>query len=487
MSTVPYRTQAVVVGTGAGGAVAAAVLAKAGVETLIFEEGKYYKPEDHGTVFDGFARMYMGAGSTVVIGHPPISVTLGRAVGGTTAINSSTCFRPPESKVAKWGGPAYDELLPFIEKVEARLNVITVDEDLLGGNYRVVKRGGARIGVEVKPLRHNIKDCKKLGRCQFGCPEGAKQSTDRTFIPDALEAGATLHTGHFIDDVIIENGRAAGVRGAIIDGPNAGDRFEARADVVILAMGAMSGPAFLLEHKLANGSGRVGCGLQIHPAARVVALMDEIVDGHIALPQGAYIDHWADRGVKHEGISIHPGLLIPLLPGAGMDYKELAANYRRLSSFGAFVDDTSVGRVFPGHWGTRFTGLYQLNKIDTERLRFGIARLAEIYFAAGASRVFTACRYMPEVRSMDELRKFESARVRASDIEMGAFHPLGTCAMGSDPKKSVVDFSLKSHDIPNFYIMDGSVIPGSLGVNPQITIMTVVMRAATMLAEKMKG
>lgn len=486
MNTITYRAKAVVVGTGAGGAVAAATLAAAGIETLIFEEGKYYKPEDHGSVFDGFARMYMGAGSTLALGHPPISLTLGRAVGGTTAINSSTCFRPPEGKVAKWGGPAYDEFLPFIENVEARLSVTTLDEDLLGGNYRVVKRGAAHIGVEVKPLRHNVKDCKKLGRCQFGCPEGAKQSTDRTFIPDALESGATLHTGHFIDDVIIENGRAAGVRGAIIEGPDAGARFEARADAVILSMGALSGPAFLLERKLANGSGRVGRGLQIHPAARVVALMDEIVDGHIALPQGAYIDHWQDRGVKHEGIFIHPGLLIPMLPGAGMYLKELAAAYRRLSAFGAFVDDTSVGRVLPGHWGTRFTALYQLNRTDTGRLRFGIARLAEIYFAAGASRVFTACRFMPEVRNMDELRRFESARVKAADIEMGAFHPLGTCAMGHDPKKSVVDFSLKSHDIPNFYIMDGSVIPGSLGVNPQITIMSVTMRAATLLAEKMK-
>ena len=477
-----HRAKALVVGTGAGGAVAATMLAEAGVDTLIIEEGKYYKPGDHGSVFDGWVRLYQSGGSTITIGKPPISVTLGRAVGGTTAVNSSTCFRPPPEKVASWKGPDYSEFEPFVEEVERRINAVVLDEELLGGNYRVLKRGCDALDVDIRPLKHNVKNCKMRGRCQFGCPEGAKQSTDISFIPRALECGATLLTEHYVDRVLMGNSRIQGVAGKCLAD---GSRFEARADIVVLAMGALTGPAFLLKNKLANSSRRVGCGLQIHPACRAAAQFDEIVDGHVALPQGAYIDKWKDRGVMLEGIFIHPGLFFPLLPGVGPEFKELVGNYRRMSAFGAFVDDTSVGRVLPGRFGMRFNAFYQMNQADAEGLRFGLARIAEIYLAAGARRVFSACSLLPVIENHDDLRKFESLPVRPKHLELGAFHPLGTCPMGADPRQSVVDFDLRSHDVENLYLMDGSVIPGSLGVNPQVTIMTVVMRAAQRLAEKL--
>ena len=478
-----YKAQAVVVGTGAGGAVAADALARAGIDTVIVEEGKFFKPGDYGTVFDGFAGMYQGGGSTVALGHPPISITLGRCVGGTTAINSSTCFRPPRQKVAAWGGPSYDELAPFIEEVEQRIQATPADPETIGGNWRVLKRGCDKLGVELKPLVHNIKDCKRRGRCQFGCPEGAKKSTDISFIPSAVEAGATLLTEHRVDGVIVENGRAAGVRGTALEH---GYAFEVRADVVVLCLGALTGPAFLLQHKILNKSKALGRGLQIHPACRVAAEFEEVVDGHVGLPQGAFVDQWKARGVMLEGIFIHPGFLITMLPGVGPDLKSLALRYPHLSAFGVMVDDTAVGRVLPGRWGTRFTALYQMNREDAEKMRFGIARVAEIYFAAGARRVFTPRFGFTTMNSASEIAKFESTRVKAAHYELGAFHPLGTARMGADPKKSVVNFDLETHELKNLYIMDGSVVPGSLGVNPQVTIMTLALRAATRLADKLK-
>ncbi|MFA6450650.1 MAG: GMC family oxidoreductase, partial [bacterium] len=254
----------------------------------------------------------------------------------------------------------------------------------------------------------------------------------------------------------------------------------------VISMGAMRTPAFLLKRKLANKSGRVGRGLQIHTAARVVAEMDEIVDGHIGISQGAFVDRWADRGVMLEGIFLHPGIIMTSLPGCGRELKELAAAYRRLSAFGAMVSDTSTGRVIAGHFGDPYTALYQVNQADALSLRFGIARIAEIYLAAGAKRIFTGFHPVPVVDSKQALAKLEAARLTSRDLEIMAFHPLGTCGMGADPRKSVVDFSLESHDIKNMYIMDASAIPGSLGVNPQITIMSLAMRAARILAGKLK-
>lgn len=482
MKTEKYRCGAVVVGSGAGGAVAGASLAEAGIDTIIVEEGRYFKPADHTSVFKGLVNMYVGAGSTMAIGMPPISITLGRTVGGTTTINSSTCFRPPRKKTEAWGGPSWDEMLPFFEEVERRINAKPADVELLGGNWRVLKRGCDALGIEIKPLVHNIRDCKKRGQCAFGCPEGAKQSMDVTFVPSALSAGAKLLASHEVDGILIEGGRAVGVAGK-----SGEDRFEVRAEAVVLAMGTLPGPAFLLKRKLANSSRRVGKGLRIHPAARVVAEMDEIVDGHIGIPQGAYVDRWSDRGVMLEGIFLHPGVMMTSLPGVGAELKELAAAYRRLSAFGVMVTDTSVGSVRPGMFGDPFTVRYQINRADSESLRFGIARVAEIYLAAGAKRIFTGFHPVPVVDGAESLKRLEEAKVTSHDLEIMAFHPLGTCAMGADPKKSVVGFSLETHDVKSLYIMDGSVVPESLGVNPQITIMALAMRAARLLAEKLKS
>jgi choline dehydrogenase-like flavoprotein len=476
-----HDCKVVVVGSGAGGAVAAATLAEAGLDTIIVEQGIGYSPSDRTDVVGGLSEMYVNAGLSVAFGLPPIPIPLGCGVGGTTTINSSTCFRPPRDQVAAWGGPTYEALEPFMAKVEQRINAVPADVGLLGGNWRVMKRGCDALGLEIKPLVHNVRECRGRGRCAFGCPTGAKQSMDRTFIPDALAAGARLLAGHRVERVLIKGGRAAGVAGVSGDG-----RFTIQADAVVLAMGALAGAAFLLKHRLANSSGCVGRGLHIHPACRVVAEFDEIVDGHVGMPQGAYIDRWADRGIMLEGIFVPPGLLISSLPGVGAGLKTLAAAYRRLSAFGVMVSDTTSGRVLPSRLGLPSLTFYQASREDAEHLRFGIARLAEIYLAAGARRVFTGFSPRPEIYTRDDLARFEAARVKPTDFELLAFHPLGTCRMGADPKTSVVSYDLETHDVPRLCVMDGGVIPSPPGVNPQITIMTLAMCAATRLAETLR-
>lgn len=477
MATERYTGRVAIVGTGAGGAVAAAVLARAGVDTILLEAGRRYEPSDHGDVLTSMRRLYVHGGVTVALGNPPILIPQGCAVGGTTVINSSTCFRPPREKVDRWEGPSWEALELCMDQIEERLHVSPVDESLLGGNYRVLKRGCDALGIPIRPLRHNLDGCKSSGRCAFGCPTGAKQSMDRTFIPDALAAGARLYTEHTVTGVIRKGDRLVGLKG---ESP-AGD-FEACADVFILAMGALSTPAFMLRHRLATRSGRVGRGLRIHPACRVAAEFDEVVDGHIGLPQGACIDHWADRGIMLEGISLPPGYLLSALPGAGARFKELAAHWRNISTFGIMISDTGAGRVLRGIADSPFTAIYQMNQADTESMRFGMVRLGELYFAAGAKAVYTNALPYPVVRSMDELRRLETCRIRPGGLELMAFHPTGTCAMSAQRGAGVVNANLQAHDMPNLYVMDGSVIPVALGVNPQITIMALAWHGAQELA-----
>lgn len=483
MNTQTYSCKAVVIGTGAGGAVAGATLAESGIDTILLEQGGVHETRDHGGVINGFARMYADAAMTVALGRPLIPIPLGRAVGGSTIINSSTCFYPPRERVAAWGGIPYEELEPYLAEVEKDISVVTVDEETLGGNGRVLKRGCDALGVELKPLRHNIRDCKGRGQCQYGCPEGAKQSMEKNYIPRALNHGARLLPNHTAVRLIMDGAKAVGVAGR---GPDGG-RFEIQAEVVVLAMGALQTPVFLLRNEVANTSELVGRGLHVHPALRVVAEMEEIVDGFKGLPQGAYIDQWSDKGVMLEGIFTPPGLLIASLPGAGRALKNLAADYRRLAAFGVMVADTTSGRVIRGRLGMPFIALYQAARRDAERMRFGVARLAELYFAAGAKRVFTGFLPMPSLESPDMIKAFEAAPVKPSYFEMMAFHPLGTCGMSATPADGVVDFNLATHDVANLYVMDGSVVPGSLGVNPQVTIMALAMRAARRLAGQLAG
>ena len=480
MTVQTHRCKAVVVGTGAGGAVAGAMLAEAGVDTIIVEWGRGHAASEYGDVVGGMSNMYVDSGGTLAYGRPPVIIPLGRAVGGTTLINSATCFRTPPEKVAEWGGPDYAELEPVFAEVERRINAVVLDEELLGANGRVLKRGGDKLGVAVKPLTHNVKDCKGRGRCVFGCPENAKQSMDQTFIPSALTAGARLLPSHEVEGVIRKGAQIAGLRGTAADGP-----FEVHADIIVLAMGAMFTPAFLLKAGIANQSKRVGKNLNIHPASRVVAEFDETVDAFKGVPQGFYIDHWQDRGIMIEGIFTPPGPLLASLPGAGVEYKKMTAAYRRIAAAGVMISDTSTGTVRRGCFGSPFHAFYQMNKADARSMQFGVARLAELYLAAGAKRVYTGFAPVPVVESAEDVTRLEGHRVRPTDFELLAFHPLGTCAMGSDPRKSVVNFDLRSHDIDNLHIMDASVIPHSLGVNPQVTIMALAMRAARLLATKL--
>jgi choline dehydrogenase-like flavoprotein len=187
-----------------------------------------------------------------------------------------------------------------------------------------------------------------------------------------------------------------------------------------------------------------------------------------------------------EGIFLPPGMMTVSLPGVGAELKKLLAAYRRLSAFGVMVSDTSSGRVFASRLGGPCTAYYQINRADALSLRFGIARVAEIYLAAGANRVFTGFFPVPIVDSRESLKRLEQSPLAAHDLEIMAFHPLGTCAMGGNPQTSVVDFSLETHDVPGLHVMDASVIPDSLGVNPQITIMSLAMRAARLLAQRLK-
>jgi choline dehydrogenase-like flavoprotein len=127
---------------------------------------------------------------------------------------------------------------------------------------------------------------------------------------------------------------------------------------------------------------------------------------------------------------------------------------------------------------------YWLGERDVSRIKRGLDVLAQIFFAAGA-RVVHAPIAGFEVLRPDDLPALRRARIRAWDLDLSAYHPLGTARMGRDPASSVVDANHRVHDVEALYVVDGAAVPTSLGVNPQVTIMALATRAAEKIAQSL--
>jgi choline dehydrogenase-like flavoprotein len=468
-----------VIGAGAGGAVAAAELAEGGMSVVVLEEGHWHDPDTFtARPPQMLAQLYREGGQTMTLGAPPIMLPLGSGLGGTTLINSGTCFRTPPRVLERWAqefGLEVDEesLRPCFERVEKAISVSEVTPELAGGNAAVARRGAERLGWSAGYLSRNARGCVGSGVCAFGCPTSAKQHTGITYIPRAEKAGARIVTGARVERVLT-NDAPSGSQARIATGVRArmasGVTTEVHAPTVIVAAGTINTPLLLARSGLEGGSGQLGRNLSLHPATAVFARMDEVVDMARGVPQSFYVDEFASEGIVFEGVAGPPAYAAMSLPLTGKRHAEAMADYRHLAQFGVMVSDSSRGSVrsVAGQPLIR----YDLTDEDLGRFRTGIARMRELFLAAGAREV-----YLPLPDGVDP----ERARLR--DLKLMAFHPLGTARADARPTHGVVDGDLAAHGTRGLYVADGSVVPSSLGVNPQMTIMAL----ATRLAFKLLG
>jgi choline dehydrogenase-like flavoprotein len=352
----------------------------------------------------------------------------------------------------------------------------------------VIARGAEALGWRHGPLMRNAPGCDGQAVCVFGCPTDAKRSTNVSYVPQALGLGAMLYTHARVTKVLIEGGRAVGVV-AKVGGKN-GDarRLTVRARSVVLAAGTMHTPAMLLGQGLANSSDQVGRHLTLHPASYAWAAFDEPIRGFEEIPQGYGVEEFADQGIQFEGAFVPLSLAAGTMGHFGRRWTDMVERLDELACFGFMVADTSRGRVLLGPEGKPYM-TYVLNDQDVKRMVKAFGLLARIYFAAGAKAVYPGVQGFDELRDLRDVERLEHegpGKVRAHHIDLSAYHPLGSCRMGSDPKSSVIGPSQESWDVPGLFVCDGSAVPGPLGVNPQMTIMALSERAAGFIERRIE-
>jgi choline dehydrogenase-like flavoprotein len=461
------EAEACVIGAGAGGAVVAAELAEGGMDVVVLEQGHWHDPDSFtARPPQMLARLYRDGGQTTTLGTPPILLPLGRGLGGTTLVNSGTCFRTPAKVLERWARElgldmSEESLRPCFERVEEALSVSEVTPELAGQNAAVARRGAEKLGWSHGYLRRNARGCVGSGVCAFGCPTSAKQHTGITYIPRAQRAGARIVTGADAERVVVREGRASGVRARMASGAH----VEVMAPLVIVAAGTIHTPLLLARSGLGGSSGQLGRNLSLHPATAVFARMEEVVDMARGVPQSFYVDEFANQGIVFEGVAGPPAYAAMSLPLTGARHAQAMAGYRHLAQFGVMVSDSSRGSV--RSVAGRPLIRYDLEEADLRRFRTGLARMRELFEAAGAREV-----YLPLPDGVSP----EKARLR--DLKLMAFHPLGTARADARATHGVIDGDLQLHGARGVYVADGSAVPSSLGVNPQMTIMALATRLA---------
>jgi len=490
----------VVVGSGAGGGVVAGVLAASGRSVIVVEKGANPSSRELTQVEgDMLGALYLDGG-LVMTASGSLPILAGSCLGGGTTINYTTSFRLPAATRAEWDGRSGLSLFSSarfsesLDRVCARLNVGT-QWTTPGTRDAILERGCRALGWHVDAIPRNVTQCREgleCGYCGYGCRHGAKNSTARTYLADAVREGTRIVVECDVERVLHEGGKATGIFGRV-RGPDGVSRtLSVRAKAVVVACGSLDTPPLLRRSGLANAN--IGRNLHLHPASAVVGVFPERVEPWSGALQTRYSDQFADQdsgyGVKFETAPMHFALAANGFGWEGARrHREDIANLAQLSMVGVLLRDRDAGRVVTSRAGRRILH-YELSGHDVRHLRVGLRGAAQVLAAAGATEIISL--HTPPVRVRPRepgwLERFTGAMdaqgYRKSRMSYISFHQMASASMGADPNRSVVDETGRTHELRGLYVADASVFPTSSGVNPMITIMAIADHVARGLAER---
>jgi long-chain-alcohol oxidase len=485
-----------VIGSGAGGGVAAAVLAAAGNDVLVIEAGDYYDDADFdGAELGGFQRLYLEGGFAGTKDHS-VGILAGECLGGGTVVNYCTSFRTPDEIRNEWAEAgaqwiAGAEYTKSLDAVCERLNV-NREHNRVSAREQVLQRGLKALGWHVDAMPRNVTDCdqgKICGYCGYGCAIGAKQSSVKTWLADAQANGARILAGTRAERVRIEAGAATGVE-AISKNAH---RVSVKCKAVVVACGAIHTAALLLRSGLDNA--HIGRHLHLHPVSNVCGIFEEKIRPWEGTMQAIYSDEFrnltGNYGVKFETTALQPVIAMAPLPWRDPEqFRGLMEKFANTSAIGVLVRDRFGGRVRIDSEGNPVSS-YSLSEFDRAHLRKGFLGAAQILEAAGAKLIYSPhakyCSYKPGKKG--SLKSFEIDMDRAGwgngQVSLFSFHIMGTARLGDSPKSSATNPDGETWEARNLYVMDGASFPSASGVNPMISIEAIAHRNAQALAAKL--
>lgn len=496
-----------VVGSGAGGGAIAAKLAQSGFKVVVLEAGSYRTP-DHFTQreADAYDTMFQGHG-VLTTKDLAFGILAGETAGGSTTINWMIALKPPIWAREEWErdagmegvtSPAFEAL---VDEVWTRVHA-TQEESQINPCNDVLRRGSEALGYQEGPDYHvlfrNAKGCQqRCDFCFFGCIYNAKQSTLVTYLPDAYHAGARFLFDTKAHHVVVEGGVAKGVE-ASYRGNGREIPIHVKAKQVVAAGSALQTPALLLRSGIRFPG--VGFGLRFDPTTAVFADFAEPIRFWKGPMQTVVVTKFQDSDVAHHGPWIevapaHPGLAGLALPwNGGRSHKEMMARLARAANAIVLTRDWAEGRVSIDARGEPVFD-YRLDARDRRNLTRGLQEAARIQRAAGAVRISTL--HMEELTVGDGkdpipqgafdafLERIGRAGVGENRMALFTAHPMGSARAGRDPRTSAAKPTGECHEVRNLWIGDGSILPTAPGVNPTITIMSVALRTAGFIRERL--
>lgn len=491
-----------IIGTGAGGGVAADVLSSTGLKVVMVEEGMLRTSTDFRMLeSEAYPTLYQESAARKTA-DKAINILQGRTVGGTTTVNWTTSFRTPSSTLQFWRDRygltdlTDAHMQGWFERAEALTNItdwaVPANE-----NNSVLERGAVKLGIEVGHIRRNVKGCANLGYCGMGCPLNAKQSMLVTTIPAALARGAVLVSRVRAERLVFKNNRAHALECIAMQGVGytlGQTKVQVRAKHFVVAGGAIGSPALLMRSGAPDPHGRLGTRTFLHPSLLSGADMGAKVEAWSGAPQTRYSDHFLNTqpidgpmGFKLEVPPVHPLLYAISLNGMGDYHRSRITNLPNTQVTIAlcrdgFHPDSEGGtvRLLPDGYPQLD---YDLNRYFFDAAKRAMLAMAEIQFAAGAKEVFPVDERVTGFKSWQAAK----AGITALDLKplstrVASAHVMGGCGMSANVKDGVVDAFGRHHQIENVSVIDGSVFPTSIGANPQLSIYGLSWRNAARLA-----
>ncbi|MGB8223966.1 MAG: GMC family oxidoreductase, partial [Polyangiales bacterium] len=469
----------VVIGSGASGAVAAYELSKAGAKVVVLEAGPYVKSEQFTErLIESFQTLYAeGGNQTNTSGD--LVVLQGACIGGSTVVNAAVCFRTPDAVLRAWGenygldNLSPEVMAPYFDKVEKNLHIHPNGPHEINLNGRLIWDGAKKVGIPGGPASRNIEQCALTGHCIAGCKTDRKQSMLVTYLPWASELGATILSGTRADSFEVSNGRITRVN-AVATEPNGRSKpVTVQAGLVVVAAGAVQTPLLFQRNAIGNSSGLIGHNFACHPST---AIIGEHKDDVYAW-RGATITTYAGNieDPKEGSYLLEAGGLGPMSNttasegGVGREYVDFIENSKKFLASVTLIHDHNVGHVYMENGRKRID--YDLDDRDFRSMQEAFRGAAKIYFAAGAERVFLPTTRRTVIESPDQIDSvINSLQNGKHRYKLTSYHPQGTMRMGKDPKLSVVGPDGRMHDLDNVYVIDASLFPTTLLVNPQETV-----------------